>query len=70
MVRALASHARGQGFKSLCLHQKREHPIEGALFFAIKRITKGLEGRSRFAGAKRFALRGIENGMLVGKGRR
>ena len=42
MVRALASHARGQGFKSLCLHQKNKHPIVGVYFFALSTIQRDL----------------------------
>ena len=42
------------GFKSLRPHQKREH-LHGVLFFGMKRPkTKGFEGGSRFAVAKRF----------------
>ena len=38
--------------------------------FLILRLATGFEGGSRFAGAKRFALRNLDYGKLDGKGRR
>ena len=38
--------------------------------FLILRLATGIEGGSRFAGAKRFALRSLDYGKLDGKGRR
>ena len=38
--------------------------------FLILRLATGIEGGSRFAGAKRFALRNLDNENLDGKGRR
>ena len=54
------------GFKSVVETLKVHFP---SLFFGMKRTkTKGLEGGSRFAGAKRFALRQLDNDKLDGKG--
>ena len=38
--------------------------------FSILRLATGNEGGSRFAGAKRFALRSLDYEKLDGKGRR
>ena len=38
--------------------------------FSILRLATGFEGGSRFARAKRFALRNLDYGKLDGKGRR
>ena len=38
--------------------------------FSILRLATGSEGGSRFAGAKRFALRKLDYEKLDGKGRR
>ena len=38
--------------------------------FSILRLATGSEGGSRFAGAKRFALRSLDYEKLDGKGRR
>ena len=38
--------------------------------FSILRLATGFEGGSRFAGAKRFALRSLDYEKLDGKGRR
>ena len=38
--------------------------------FLILRLATGFEGGSRFVGAKRFALRGLDSEKLDGKGRR
>ena len=39
MVRALASHARGQGFKSLCLHHAKA-PLNGVFLRGENRFRK------------------------------
>ena len=46
------------GFKSLHPHQRENAPFIGAFFVGmINEFMKGFEGGSRFAGAKRCALR-------------
>ena len=57
------------GFKSRRPHQKIGDTLLGVAYFSIRTNTKGFEGGSRFAGAKRFALRQLDNDKLDGKGR-
>ena len=58
----------GNGFNSCRPHQKKGNPKRG-FFFLFYVFSAGIEGGSRFAGAKRFALRRVDNGKLDGKGR-
>ncbi len=64
MVRALASHARGRGFESLCLHQNEKVPAEGWCFFVLvlREIERARTGRrnalrKKVAGGKLFSPR-------------
>ena len=40
LVRALASHARGQRFESVYAHQKENHPKRGGFSFSTKKRTR------------------------------
>ena len=48
--------------------QKRKSQV-GFPFLLLTEQSTGIEGRSRFAGEKRFASREVYNELLVGKGR-
>ena len=58
MVRALASHARGQGFKSLCLHHAKA-PLNGVLL----RGEIGFAKRLYYQGFTRVS----ENKQVIGQ---
>ena len=45
LVRALASHARGHGFESPCVHQKKMHP-DGCFFYFQHRGHEPRSGES------------------------
>ena len=53
------------------LSNKKMHLLQVHFFVGmINEFMKGFEGGSRFAGAKRFALRNLYKARLDGKGRR
>ena len=59
-----------RGFESLSLRQKKRRVFNPSFLLGYSVIRGGFEGGSRFAGAKRFALRGKDKANLIGKGRR
>ncbi len=61
MVRALASHARGRGSESLCLHQKKAHPYRGVFFFYLFGRTIALEGEKNLIVTGEFFISTAKN---------
>ena len=59
------------GSNPFVLTNEKRAPKRCSFFVGMNNENmKGFEGGSRFAGAKRFALRSLDNDKLDGKGRR
>ena len=61
---------RVSGGSNPSLRAKNTGRITPSRIFFDSENREGFEGGSRFAGAKRFALRRLDNGLHEGKGRR
>ena len=62
LVRALASHARGQRFESVYAHQKKREAI-ASLFFSID--TEGREPQVRLVSAKNARRKNPAGGLVL-----